>query len=48
MRVVKPHLVRRTDNGNAEARSRELEQVLEQTGEAVPLDPECGKNLTKR
>src|SRR6185503_12920110 len=35
MRVVKPHLVRRTDNGNAEARSRELEQVLEQTGEAV-------------
>jgi len=35
MRVVKPHLVRRAENGGAEARSRELEQVLEQTGEAV-------------
>ena len=35
MRVVKPQLVRRAENGHAEARSRELEQVLEQTGEAV-------------
>lgn len=35
MRVVKPHLVRRTENGQSEARTRELEQVLEQSGEAV-------------
>jgi diguanylate cyclase (GGDEF)-like protein/PAS domain S-box-containing protein len=34
MRVVKPQLVRRTENG-AEIRTRDLEQVLEQTGEAV-------------
>ena len=35
MRVVKPQLVRRTEGGLAEARAREFEQVLEQSGEAV-------------
>ena len=35
MRVIKPQLVRRAENGEAEVRARELEQVLEQTGEAV-------------
>ena len=35
MRVVKPQLVRRAENGIAEARAREFEQVLEQSGEAV-------------
>jgi diguanylate cyclase (GGDEF)-like protein/PAS domain S-box-containing protein len=35
MRVVKPQLVRRADNGQADARTRDLEQVLEHTGEAV-------------
>jgi diguanylate cyclase (GGDEF)-like protein/PAS domain S-box-containing protein len=35
MRVVKPQLVRRAEIGEAEVRTRELEQVLEQTGEAV-------------
>lgn len=35
MPVVKPQLVRRAENGLAETRARELEQVLEHTGEAV-------------
>jgi diguanylate cyclase (GGDEF)-like protein/PAS domain S-box-containing protein len=35
MRVVKPQLVRRSDGMQAESRARELDQVLEQTGEAV-------------
>ena len=35
MRVVKPPMVRGAGNWQAEARTRELEQVLEQTGEAV-------------
>jgi len=35
MRVVKSLVVSETGNGQAEARARELEQVLEQTGEAV-------------
>jgi len=33
--MVKPHLVRRAETGHAESRARELDQVLEQTGEAV-------------
>jgi PAS domain S-box-containing protein len=35
MRVVKPHLVRATGNGQLEGRALEFEQVLEQIGEAV-------------
>ena len=35
MRVVKPLVVRGTGNGASEGHARELEQVLEQTGEAV-------------
>ena len=35
MRVLNPKLVRGAANWQAEARTRELEQVLEQTGEAV-------------
>lgn len=35
MRVFKPQMVRGTGNGASEGQGRELEQVLEQTGEAV-------------
>jgi diguanylate cyclase (GGDEF)-like protein/PAS domain S-box-containing protein len=35
MRVVKPQIVRSAENGHMEAHARELEQVLEHTGEAV-------------
>jgi PAS domain S-box-containing protein len=35
MRVVKPLVVRGTGNGASEGHAHELEQVLEQTGEAV-------------
>jgi diguanylate cyclase (GGDEF)-like protein/PAS domain S-box-containing protein len=35
MRVVKPQMVRAAENGQVEAHARELEQVLQQTGEAV-------------
>ncbi len=35
MRVIKPQMVRDAENGQWEAHARELEQVLEQTGEAV-------------
>jgi diguanylate cyclase (GGDEF)-like protein/PAS domain S-box-containing protein len=35
MRVVKPQMVQDAENGQWEAHARELEQVLEQTGEAV-------------
>jgi len=35
MRVVKPQMVRAAENGQVEAHARELDQVLQQTGEAV-------------
>jgi diguanylate cyclase (GGDEF)-like protein/PAS domain S-box-containing protein len=35
MRMVKPVPLRRAENGQSEARARQLEQVLDQTGEAV-------------